>query len=168
MVILAQLPPLPLLQVVALDSIALLGVALPSFYFFLLRPIRDHMELRRGAEEALHALGIPVYGAGTLPPEKAPGVCALSIERHGTGRNLQGRWSVNYFAEFPTSGEQAEQVLARTHRPGQLADEVIAHVWRHTAPFARNLARARERAEFLTRTQGRQRLMYATTVAAGV
>ncbi len=113
-----------------------------------------------GAERALRALGLPCYGAGTEAPSEAI-TCGLSIRRHGTGVNLQDRWATAYFAEFPTSGEQAEQTLSRLHRNGQ-TEPVIAHIFEHTRAARRNVRTARERAEFLSWAQGRQRLAFAT------
>ncbi len=121
-----------------------------------------------GAERALRAAGLPVYGAGSETPDE-PITCAMSMRRHGTGTNLQDRWATCYFAEFPTSGELAEQVLSRLHRAGQ-REPVTAHVYTHTSAFRRNLRTARERAEFLSWAQGRQRLAFAEfeTLKTGV
>jgi len=107
--------------------------------------------------EALADRGIPVFGAGDEAPDTAI-TCALSRRRFGTGANLQDRWSVAHFAEFPPSAEAAEQTLARLHRPGQSAPVVEARIYCHTAPFRRNLDRARDKARFLDEVQGRQRL----------
>jgi hypothetical protein len=107
---------------------------------------------------ALERAGVPVFGAGSEAPH-ASIICALSIDRHGTGTtHLQRHFAHCVYAEFPSSGELAEQSLARLHRDGQGADEVAAHLYVHTAPFRGNLSSALEKAEFLTLTQGRQRL----------
>jgi hypothetical protein len=118
----------------------------------------------QAAEDALRACGLPCYGAGSDPPSVAE-TCAVSWRRHGEGANLQELFADMYYLEFPSSGVQAEQSLARLHRNGQLADEVVAHVYTHTGPFRRNLRSARAKAEFLTKTQGRQRLSFVPIVA---
>lgn len=113
----------------------------------------------QGAERALMAAGLPCFGSGSTAPKEAI-TCGLLMDRHGTGTNLQDRWSVAYFAEFPSSGELAEQVIARIHRPGQKASHVEIHLWTHTSAFKRNFTQARSRAEFINWAQGRQRLTY--------
>jgi hypothetical protein len=116
------------------------------------------------AENALKACGVRCYGAGSDEPTTGD-FCALSWRRHGTGANIQDRFSTCFYLEFPTSGEMAEQSLARPHRNGQPADEVVAHIYTHTRAFRRNLRTAQARAELLTSTQGRQRLLFAPIVA---
>jgi hypothetical protein len=46
-----------------------------------------------------------------------------SIQAHGTGRNLQ-MFSRNLVVSCPSAGADWEQLLGRTHRQGQQADEV--------------------------------------------
>ena len=78
--------------------------------------------------------GADYYGAQGLscaglsieahPPGRA---LVASVAANGTGRNLQA-WSRNLIASAPPSGSVWEQLLGRTHRPGQTAPEVTAHV----------------------------------------
>lgn len=49
---------------------------------------------------------------------------ALSMRSHGTGKNLQA-WSRNLVLYPPASSEAWEQMIGRTHRPGQM-DEVVS------------------------------------------
>jgi hypothetical protein len=58
----------------------------------------------------------------------------LSIRSHGTGRNLQS-FARNLITSPPASGDAWEQLLGRTHRQGQEADEVVFDVFDHTAAF---------------------------------
>lgn len=51
----------------------------------------------------------------------------LSIEANREGRNLQ-RYSKNLVVSPPQQGDRWQQLLARTHRDGQEADEVICDV----------------------------------------
>lgn len=114
-------------------------------------------------EWALERFGIPCYGDGTEPPDRSI-TCGLSLNVHARGKNLQDRWHTSVYGEFPSSGEWAEQSLARTHRPGQPAEVVNAYLYTHTDPFARNLASAMEKARLLEAAQGRQRLLYASII----
>jgi hypothetical protein len=50
-----------------------------------------------------------------------------SIASNAEGRNLQG-WSNNLITSCPPNGSQIEQLLGRTHRDGQEADEVNVEV----------------------------------------
>jgi hypothetical protein len=52
---------------------------------------------------------------------------ALSIRAHGTGKNLQA-WSRNLVLYPPASNDAWEQMIGRTHRPGQLDDVVTFDV----------------------------------------
>ena len=86
---------------------------------------------------------------------------ALSIPSHGTGLNLQDR-SSNFVIEPPTNGKAWEQMIARTHRPGQLADEVVVKVLQHTEPFREAFEKAMLDARFMEAMNGQQKLLYAT------
>lgn len=66
-----------------------------------------------------------------------------SIRAHGTGKNLQ-QFNRNLVANPPSDGATWEQLLGRTHRAGQVADEVTFEVYRHTEPFKNAVERARE------------------------
>lgn len=52
----------------------------------------------------------------------------FSSYAHSTGKNLQDRYSKNLVLEPPANSEAWEQLLGRTHREGQLADEVHVKV----------------------------------------
>jgi hypothetical protein len=47
-------------------------------------------------------------------------------------------------ANPPSGGSEWEQLLGRTHRQGQLDDEVTFEVYRHTQTFRDALERARD------------------------
>lgn len=111
-----------------------------------------------GDELAQH---MPVYRAGDDPPRHAHN-CAMSIKAHGIGKNLQS-WSNQIILEPPTGGLIWEQLLGRTHRQGQNADEVYASVCTHAAPFQRALSTAIEEAQFVESSSGNsQKLIFAT------
>lgn len=82
------------------------------------------------AEELSKRTGVPYFGANGvdktgLPIEKADPTKPLiaSIAANSTGRNLQA-WSRNLITACPTGAAQWEQLLGRTHRDGQQADQV--------------------------------------------
>jgi len=115
-------------------------------------------------ENALRAAGVPTYGAGETPPlEGGRGGLALSIRVHGTGLNLQYAHHENLILSFPSSGKTMEQLLGRTHRQGQDADEVACWYYSHTDAARDAFRNARESARYIEQTQGSpQKLCYAT------
>lgn len=81
------------------------------------------------AGEKLAELGVPYYGAGANPEGAPPGqTMALSIAAHGTGVNLQHHWSKNLVLHPPANADAWEQMVGRTHRLGQKADEIVVRV----------------------------------------
>lgn len=86
------------------------------------------------AEELSTRTGADYYGSQGLnargqPIEKASIKKAIiaSVAANSTGRNLQA-WSRNLITACPTGAAAWEQLLGRTHRDGQEADEVTADV----------------------------------------
>lgn len=79
--------------------------------------------------EALAKLsGLPYYGKGGLSKtggniELEKGPCIVSIAANSEGRNLQ-RYSKNLIVSVPPNAATLEQLIGRTHRNGQTADEV--------------------------------------------
>lgn len=92
--------------------------------------------------EALGQKGLPVFGAGTsaalvrLASIRTdvwkPGVIACSIFAHHRGKNLQHRWCENLVLCWPSNGTISEQMIGRTHRPGQKAPRVTFERLGHT------------------------------------
>lgn len=76
-----------------------------------------------------------------------------SIRAHGTGKNLQ-QFSRNLVANPPSSGSEWEQLIGRTHRQGQSADEVSIEVFRHTDPVRRAVEKARDLSEYIEESFG--------------
>lgn len=148
----------------------------------VLRVVAEHR--RRGAsllvwyasramEAALSAAGLPVFGAGSESPDFAKlsartssvspkvSIAACSITVHGKGKNLQA-WAHNLVVEPPAGGIVWEQLLGRTHRQGQEADEVEAIVYQHTDRTVDALRSATADALYIEQTQGtKQKLNYA-------
>jgi hypothetical protein len=72
------------------------------------------------------------------------------------------RWSRNLVVAPPTSGKAWEQLLGRTHREGQQADEVSFEVFLPIQELKDCFERARADAKYLEETYGnRQKLNYA-------
>jgi len=113
---------------------------------------------QRAFFEALKARGLPAYGPGSSAPKK-PETCVMSIRAHGTGKNLQA-WSRNILTVFPPNGSEVEQLIGRTHRPGQEADEVIVDFFLPHPSVEEDIAKALEGSKYIEETQGtRQKLL---------
>jgi hypothetical protein len=119
---------------------------------------------------------LPLYGAGadaskrlTHHDVKRQPVIVASMRAHATGKNLQ-EFCRNLITTPPSGGLDWEQMLARTHRPGQQADEVWADVYVHTLETLGAFAKALEDARYIEQSQGqRQKLLYCQRVnLAGV
>lgn len=113
---------------------------------------------------ALRGRGATVYagpgkeGDATVLGLRGDERVIASIRSHGTGKNLQ-QFSRNLVANPPSDGATWEQLLGRTHRQGQLADEVTVEVYRHTPALADAVERARDLSEYIEGTLGaKQRL----------
>jgi len=106
----------------------------------------------RGVESVLYGLGLDVRGAGSDQPRS--GSCpALSRRVHGEGANLQAWWA-NLVLEPMSSGQINEQLIGRTHRPGQTAPLVRIDVFAPTWVGRRALEEAIARTEFLRHAGG--------------
>jgi hypothetical protein len=104
--------------------------------------------------------GMHVVGLDDTPPPQR--TCVVSRRSHGTGLNLQG-YNTCLLAEQPTSADAWEQLLARVHRVGQLADDVLFVVpyWQHSV--LRHFDQARAQAAFIQETTSQtQKLLLAS------
>jgi hypothetical protein len=75
---------------------------------------------------------LPYYGQNGLDAQgksilDAKGPIIASVAANGTGKNLQA-WNRNLIVSCPTGASVWEQLLGRTHRQGQRADEVTVDV----------------------------------------
>jgi len=117
--------------------------------------------------ERLEAKGLPYYGAGKRASADildANGGIAASIHAHGRGKNLH-QWCDNLVTAPPTSGKTWEQMLGRTHRVGQEADEVTFEVYQYAGGQVESFDQARADARYLENTLGGvQKLNYADLV----
>jgi hypothetical protein len=120
--------------------------------------------------QRLAARGVQAFGAG-LAASKAiidaannPRPIAASIFAHGVGKNLQ-TFSRNLILSCPSGGAVWQQLLGRTHRVGQEADEVTAEVYQHTDELCEAWQTALRTAIYQEHTAGdRHKLLLATKV----
>ena len=124
----------------------------------------EHAEVGRRLQKDF---GLVYFGGG---PKAAEAIVAedgrrsivASIDAHGTGRNMQ-MFNRNLFVCPPSNGKVAEQLIGRTHRQGQLEDEVTVEMFRHTAELRAGLVKAIGEARYTQETtNSSQRLCYGT------
>lgn len=113
--------------------------------------------------QALAEKGIPTYGRGVEIPETGAPLVAASIRCHGTGKNLQHGFAKNLVLSMPAMGATVEQLVARTHRPGQKEDEVTFDYYTHTRQAVRAVRMAYRDAMYQQDSHGMaQKLLMAT------
>ena len=125
----------------------------------------DHEAFGRRVQEltGLHRFeGGPKFDEALLL-EKGDKSILCSIESHGTGKKLH-RFSRNLVANMPKKCPW-EQLIGRTHRVGQEADEVFVYVYRHTESYADAFDKAYERSKYVDETQAKglgtsQKMLY--------
>jgi hypothetical protein len=117
--------------------------------------------------DRLELFGVRVFRAGTEDARaliEASGPIAASVAAHGTGKNLQ-RWNKNLVISCLADGAAWQQLLGRTHRIGQEADEVSAEIYQHTLELEDAWDQALSRALYLQHTTGdAQKLLMATRI----
>lgn len=115
-------------------------------------------------EKLAEQLKIPYYGGGTEFDTSVAHSCILSVDSHGTGKNLQA-WSNNLVVAPIASPQIWEQMIARTHRTGQMADTVNFTVYT-TSVFGSTFRNAVRQAEIVGATTGQtQRIVYADKIS---
>lgn len=111
--------------------------------------------------------GFPHYGPGKKASEQildetGNRTIVVSMNAHSEGKNLQTAFWRNLFTTPFASGKLAEQVIGRTHRPGQPEDEVTVDIYLHTQSFQRSWASAMRDAHYMQTLLGPQKLVYGT------
>jgi len=81
-------------------------------------------ELLRAGLPVLHCPAGPAHNAAITDPRNVDKLVVASLKAHGTGKNLQ-HFQHQLFVQWPRNARLAEQVLGRTHRNGQEADELV-------------------------------------------
>ena len=118
------------------------------------------------AEELSRKTRIPYYGAKGQTArgeqiEDAKGPVIASIAANSTGRNLQ-RWHRNLVTSCPSTATTWEQMIGRTHRDGQTADEVTVDVLFGCFEHWDGMQKARAAAQMAMDTLGQpQKLLLA-------
>jgi hypothetical protein len=123
------------------------------------------------ARELARRTGLPYYGrkgldqAGRPIPEFGEPGCGdgvvIASLGNATGRNLQG-WCRNLVTSSPANGEQWEQLLGRTHRPLQPADDVTYDLLVTCREHVEAYEKAQRGAAYIEATTGQiQKLSYA-------
>lgn len=93
--------------------------------------------------------------------EKGDRSAVCSISSHGTGKNLQFAYSRNLVANAPSGGGVWEQMIGRTHRPGQPRAMVQVEYYAHTSEMASAIEKAKEEALYAEQTLwSKQKLCY--------
>jgi hypothetical protein len=115
-------------------------------------------------EGPLAELGLPIYGTGTDAGLATAPTIVCSFGSQGTGKNLQ-RYSKNVFTSWPLGGKLTEQVLGRTHRPGQKEDLVSVEWLSATETIDATYIGTIRDSEYIQATTGqRQKLLLATRI----
>jgi hypothetical protein len=128
-----------------------------------------HQEMGQWAYDVLREEGLPNVlhapaGANELicNTANADKIVVASVSAHHTGKNLQ-HFEHQLAIQWPRPANVAEQMLGRTHRNGQKADEIVATMqlcvdWDHY-----NFAACLNDAIYIHQTTGnRQKLVYGT------
>lgn len=108
--------------------------------------------------------GRPYFGADDDRIATYSESCVVSIQAHGKGHNLQ-RYTRNLMLCCPSGGDTWEQVLARSHRFGQTADEIGVEVYLHCKELWDAFANARRDARYIEDSTGQQQKLNLATVA---
>lgn len=122
----------------------------------------------RTVGEKLSSLsGVPYFGAGDDTILDYNGPCIASIGAHGTGKNLQ-RYSQNILLFCPSAGATWEQLISRTHRPGQREDTVSFRVSQHTSELRNAFRKALRDATYIEKTMGQPQKLRLATINMGL
>lgn len=134
----------------------------------------DHVEFadRLGQIAKRERVDLPIYGGGKqasidIVAERGKRSIVASIVAHGEGKNLQHAFWRNLVAHSPSAGKTWEQVIGRTHRPGQPSDVVSVEVYRYSETMRAAFSKALNDARYIEQTTGtKQRLNFATIAFA--
>lgn len=111
--------------------------------------------------------GFPLYGGGDeasrcILNEDGSRTIVASRKAHGEGKNLQA-FCRHLFTTMSSNAAVNEQLLGRSHRTGQKADEVEIYLYLQTPEMRAAFMAARKEAKFIEEVKGeKQRLSYAT------
>lgn len=104
--------------------------------------------------QMLEAMGLPYYGAARDPETAPPGhSIAVSVAAHHRGKNLQA-WHRNLILRCPAKAKINEQLIGRTHRPGQNATSIFLEYLGSIGYHRDVLDRVMSEARAVTRASG--------------
>lgn len=111
--------------------------------------------------DVLHCPAGDAYNSIIIDHANVKKIVVASMSAHGTGKNLQ-HFQHQIFCQWPRPARLAEQTLGRTHRNGQLADELTVYTLNTTLFDQLNFAACLVDALYIHQTTGnRQKLVYA-------
>lgn len=102
----------------------------------------------------------PKHDAEILDPKNGNRIVVASIPAHGQSKNLQ-HFQHQLVIQWPRPAWIAEQMLGRTHRPGQEADTLTVFTINTTEFDHRNYAACLVDGIFQHSTSGRRKMIYA-------
>lgn len=119
-------------------------------------------------EKLAELTGWSHYGSGTDSLEalkKKEQIIICSMKTQSEGKNLQEHFAYNIFTSFPSSAALFEQAIGRTHRQGQVRDEVVGLWYGHTDETRASMDNALREAEYKRDTMGSpQRILYCDRI----
>jgi len=124
------------------------------------------------AEELARRTGWPYYAGGGFDAKgnhirDGRGTVIASVEANHKGRNLQHQWHRNLLPSYPNSARLLEQLAGRTHRCGQLANEVVLDYFLGCKEHALSVDRVYEKAEYIRQTTGQKHKILGAEHAYG-
>lgn len=115
--------------------------------------------------ERLSAMtGLPYYGAGNEEILSARSICIASMWAHGKGKNLQ-HFTNNLMLASPSGGDVCEQLIGRTHRSGQTADEINFEMYMHCLELWQCFDKARSDARYIQDMMNQKQKLCLATVS---
>lgn len=108
--------------------------------------------------------GHPYFGAGDDRIATHNGPCVVSVHAHGKGQNLQ-RYTRMLLLACPSGGDVWEQLLGRSHRQGQTADEVDFDLYLHCRELWGAFAKARGDARYIEDSMGQKQKLNLATIS---
>lgn len=122
--------------------------------------LKEELERRLPANDILHCPAGNASNSAIIDKKHGNKIVLASITAHGTGKNLQ-HFEHQYFMQWMRQAHISEQAIGRTHRNGQMADElrVFTNI---TSLFDQlNFAACLNDALYIQQTTGtRQKIIY--------
>jgi hypothetical protein len=109
------------------------------------------------------AQGLTKQGESIMEASENDSIVA-SINANSTGHNLQ-KWSRNCIVNLPQDAGRWQQLIGRTHRPGQLEDEVLLYICYGHSIVSEQLRKAISSAQYTQAMTGVQQKLLLSGVA---